>query len=141
MSKHKNKSSEKTQETSSDINELINSLNVNEQNLNCIEKSCDIIKALVQKNELFEEEAYGYKFVSEEQNKQLNKYYEEINNYKQYVEKLSNQIKLYESQKGGVSNDIFNLLKNYSKGMSEDKKKQIKEKYNKYIFQHLKNNN
>lgn len=100
--------------------------NINDNNINVVERSCEIIKALVNENDIFREEAYGYKYVSEELKNKNNKYIDEINT-------LKNQLFLYDQQKGGMNTDITNIIKNYSNGLSDERKREIREKYKKFL--------
>lgn len=112
-----------------DVNELIKNIDVNN-----IEKYYELIQVLMNENEIYKEENFGFKFVTDEQRKKLNKFVEEINTLKQSNEKLNSQLKLYENQKGGFKDNIINMIKNYSKNISEERKRELKEKYKKYIF-------
>ena len=55
---------------------------------------------------------------------------------KKYVDELTqlkNQLMLYEQQRGGMSDNTQNIIKSYSMGLSDDRKKEIREKYKKFI--------
>ena len=106
------------------FNEFFKNITLN--NANCIEKSHDIIKALANENDLFREEAYGYKYVSDELKSKNKKYIDEIT-------QLKNQLLLYEQQRGGMSDNIQNIIKSYSMGLCDERKKEIREKYKKFI--------
>jgi len=120
--------------------EIINNLsevmnNISEDNNNdWLDKSCKIIKMLLDENENLKEESYGFKYISEEQKKHSMKLDGNFNELKQEYDSLSNKLKSYESQNGGFNNNIVNLIKSYSKNISDDRKKEIQEKYNKYIY-------
>ena len=121
------------------INELLK--NINNNNDNYVEQSYDVITALINENELYRNEAFGFKYVSDELQEKLKKIsnekktlFEENNNLKQNNEKLNNQMNLYEKQqKGGFSDNILKFLKCYSTGLTEDKKRELRDKYKKYI--------
>ena len=57
----------------------------------CLEKSCEIIKALINELNTYKEDSLGYKYVCDEQNNIMN----DLGNK---ITKLNNQIKLYEQQ-------------------------------------------
>ena len=124
MSRNKKHNNESINTDNINFNELLK--NVSANNINCVEKSCDIIKALANENDLFREEAYGYKYVSDELKIKNKKYVDEIT-------QLKNQLLLYEQQRGGMSDNIQNIIKSYSMGLSDERKKEIREKYKKFI--------
>lgn len=121
------------------INELLK--NINNNNDNYVEQSYNIIMALINENETFRNEAYGYKYVSEELGEKIKKIsnekkllFEENNNLKQNNDKLSNQVNLFEKQqKGGLNENVMKFLKCYSTGLTEEKKRELRDKYKKYI--------
>ena len=136
MSKIKNKTVHDTKNEESirsfNLNELVNN-NTDEKNANCIEKSYDIIKTLANENDLYKEEAYGFKYVCDEQKKKIKKLNDDNNLLKYENDKLNNQLKLHEQQKGGINDNIMNIIKNYSKNLTEERKIEIQNKYKKYI--------
>jgi len=120
-------------DNSINVNEITNN-NTDEKNANCIEKSYDIIKALVNENDLYKEEAYGFKYVCDEQKKKIKKLNDDYSSLKYENDKLNNQLKLHEQQKGGINDSIMNIIKNYNKNLTEDRKREIQNKYKKYIY-------
>lgn len=124
MSRKQKHNNESINTDNINFNEFLKNISVN--NVSCVEKSCDIIKALANENDLFREEAYGYKYVSDELKIKNKKYVDEIT-------QLKNQLILYEQQRGGMSDNIQNIIKSYSMGLSDERKKEIREKYKKFI--------
>ena len=116
------------------LSEMINNISEDNNNNDWLDKSCKIIKMLLDENETLKEESYGFKYISEEQKKHTMKLDENFNELKQHYDSLSNKLKAYESQNGGFNNNIVNLIKTYSKNITDDRKKEIQEKYNKYIY-------
>lgn len=77
------------------INELLK--NINNTNDNYVEQSYNIIMALINENELYRNEAFGFKYVSDELQEKLKKIsnekkalFEENSNLKQNNEQLNN---------------------------------------------------
>ena len=98
-----------------------------------LEKSVELLRMFVNENERLQEEAYGYKFVADEEKKYTNKLTNYVDNLKSENDKLNCQLNNFEKQAGGVNNDIINIFKSYSKELSESRKKEIENKYRQYI--------
>ncbi len=116
------------------LSEMINNISEDGNNNDWLDKSCKIIKMLLDENEALKEESYGFKYISEEQKKHTMKLDENFNELKQQYDNLTNKLKTYDSQNGGFNNNIVNLIKKYSKNITDDKKKEIQEKYSKYMY-------
>lgn len=53
---------------------------------------------------------------------------------KQENDKLKNQLNNYEKQSSGFNDDFISIFKNYSTELSENKKREIEQKYKQYLF-------
>lgn len=113
--------------------DLFNNINISDENNMCLEKSCEVIQNLINECEQLNEEVYGFKYISNEQKQHLEKSYERINELKQTIDKLNNRLINNEKKTGGFNNNFINMIKKYSRNITEERKKEIENKYSKYL--------
>jgi len=120
---------------SANISEMLNNLgDIEKSNVNYLEKSCQIMKIILNENERLKEEAYGYKYIDDENKKYLIKVNNNVDELRQENEKLKIKLNNYDKQSGGFNYDFVSLFKNYTSELSESKKRDIEGKYKQYLF-------
>jgi len=140
MSSKKSKNNEQSEIISrnmrdNNISDIINNMgDLEKANVNYLEKSCQVMKIIMNENERLKEEAYGYKYIDEENKKYLQIMNNNMNELKQENDKLKNKLNNFEKQSGGFNDDFVGIFKNYSSELSESKKKEIEGKYKQYLF-------